>query len=333
MRTSKRPLGAVGNQASPLLRRDDDGAAAAAIAAAAAAAAADGLVLRETDRGSGPEGPEGGYDSDTMDARSLQSPSVEHQPSCEGIQKQHSYQLKGQQHGLTPMADATATPSRQDESLQGSTLPYRQVINAACTSLGLHRLAEAFPFIDATSCICSDANHCEFSGGEGPQKQQQQRQNASLPMRSSEASGGRQQKTEKEAFSLFAPSPEAFACSCCDRHLAIWGQADCSQMSGRDGGSAMPVDHERKKECNWDQFAASLDRDLDAMLDQVSIVSSLLSFSPFSLSSYSALARKGLLTGYKIAAYAMLVLLHEGRSFIFVPMVYLAVCGLFSACR
>lgn len=275
----ERPLGALGSEDSSSLSRDDDGAAAAAIAAAAAAAAADGLVLRG-DHGDGSAGgPDAGSESDASDGRSPQSPSVDMQPNEDALQQQqHQHRSKGEQQGLTPVSDSAGeTPRPQEDS--GSGLPFRQVVNAACTAASLHGLAEAFPFIELASCICKDSTSCKFGGEAGLQQQQQQRQMLRMLMLSDTPPGEQYEQVESEPFSLFAKPTQGFVSSCCERH-AVPQQAadDISHTSGANsaGAAPSPAGQGAGRGCNWKAFAASLDRELDAIIDEVSAAVCLL---------------------------------------------------------
>lgn len=263
----------VGSEGSPSLGRDDDesGRAAAAIAAAAAAAAADGLVLGGRHGDGGPEGPDGGSDSDAMGCRSPLSPSMDMQASDDGMPQTH--QAKGKQRAQSALS-GSGTPTRaQEESGKSSGLPFRPVINAACTSSSLRFLAEAFPFIAKAPCICLGASRCKFGGELGPQ-QLQQRQVLRMLMQETEATAEKQNEMEEEPFSLFAAPRQVFASSCCDRHAIPQQAADGGNKNGNSsaaaGASPPSIGEEGRKECNWEAFAASLDKELDAIMDEVS---------------------------------------------------------------
>ncbi|KAL8438825.1 hypothetical protein Efla_003862 [Eimeria flavescens] len=254
---------------SPSLSRDEDGAAAAAIAAAAAAAAADGLVFRRSHRGCEEEGTDGASDFDGIDARSPQSPSVDVQRSEDGMQQQALQKARAQQavFALSATAAETLSPG-QEGATPASGLPFRQVVNAVCTSTTLQRLAEAFPFIDKAPCICSESSRCSFGGERGPNEQQQRHV---LKMLMQEGEGTANTKTddgEKEPFSLFAAPAKVAASLCCDRH-ATPPQPANSINDSNSAAPSPPLMEERAKRCNWETFADTLDKELDVIIDEM----------------------------------------------------------------
>ncbi|KAL8272374.1 hypothetical protein Esti_003664 [Eimeria stiedai] len=262
MRPPQAPLEGLREESSPLLDREDGGAAAAAIAAAAAAAAADGLVFRGSHTGCEDEGPDGASDIDAMDARSPHTPSGDVHSSDEGTKQQQHSRASGQQ--LAGMSDATAAmlPSSAFEgSSSGSGLPFRQVINAVCSSTSLYRLAEAFPFIEKTPCICSDSSRCSFGGESGPSKLMQDDEGFTAR---------KKELTEKEPFSLFAPPAQACGSLSCGGHTTASQFVHGSLSSGDSGAPGTTASVERTQEaCNWEAFADSLDKELDGILDEL----------------------------------------------------------------
>ncbi|XP_026190549.1 uncharacterized protein LOC34617523 [Cyclospora cayetanensis] len=257
------------SEASPFPSREEDGAAAAAIAAAAAAAAADGLVLRGGSRGPS----DAATESDASEGLCSQSPSID-QLDTEGLphQRQHLIRRPGQQgqtaHSGVAGDIAASTP---DESSSG--LPFRQVINAACTSSSLQRIAESFRFVERAPCICADARSCTFGGGVGQLQQRQRREVLRMLMQEDSLSPDQQKREEADPFSLFSTNVAALASSCCDRHAPPRGP-----VHGNDGSpngvfnrseNAVPSNaaNEAGAGCNWEIFAAALDKELDAIID------------------------------------------------------------------
>ncbi|KAL8435567.1 hypothetical protein ACSSS7_002412 [Eimeria intestinalis] len=261
MRVPQAPAEGPREESSPLLDREDGGAAAAAIAAAAAAAAADGLVFRGSHTGCEDGAPDGASDIDAMDARSPGSPSGDVHSSDEGMQQQQHSRAGGQHPAGMPDGPAEVLPSSAlDGSTSGSGLPFRQVINAVCTSTSLYRLAEAFPFIEKTPCICSESSRCSFGGESG----------ASKVMQDDDATDGKKEQTEKEPFSLFAPPAQACGSLSCGRHASASQPVDGSHSSGDSGAPGTSPSVERNQQpCNWEVFADSLDKELDGILDEL----------------------------------------------------------------
>lgn len=271
MRLVNGPVGeGLESEISLSLSRDDDGAAAAAIAAAAAAAAADGLVLRGS-RGASQD-PDAGSDSDVTDGCSPRSSVAESQLREDVRQQQNRYnqQVSG------PAIDGLSRPA-EDSSTNG--LPFRQAVNAACTSASLQRLAETFRFVAPSPCICDDSTSCSFGGEAGLVYQQQRRQMLRVLTQEDSSMAEAPQQVELEPFSLFAPHAEAGAPLCCERHARLKA-AEGNGSSSSSGGSAVlaAAGDVVEGECNWSSFATSLNQELDSIIDTVSAFFRLLFF-------------------------------------------------------
>ncbi|KAL8455603.1 hypothetical protein Emag_000598 [Eimeria magna] len=254
------PVEGHGGESSPLLDREDGGAAAAAIAAAAAAAAADGLVFRGSHTGCEDEGPDGASDFDAMDARSPHTPSGDVHSSDEGTQQQQHSRARGQQPaGMSDVTAEVLSSSALEGSSSAIGLPFRQVINAVCTSTSLYRLSEAFPFIEKAPCICSDSSRCSFSGESGPSKL----------MQDDDSTARKKEVMEKEPFSLFGPPAQASGLLGCGRHATASQPIDGSRTSDRGAPGASPSVERNQEPCSWEAFATSLDKELDGILDEL----------------------------------------------------------------
>ncbi|KAL8445790.1 hypothetical protein Emed_005346 [Eimeria media] len=249
-------------ESSPRLDREDGGAAAAALAAAEAAAAADGLVFRGSHAGCEDEGPDGASDIDAMDARSPHTPSGDVHSGDEGMQQQQHSRARGQQSDAT--AEALSSSALEGSS-SGSGLPFRQVINAVCTSTSLYRLSEAFPFIEKAPCICSDSTRCSFSSESGP----------SRPMQDDDSTARNKELMEKEPFSLFAPPAQASGSLSCSRHASASRPVDGSRSSDRGASGASPSVERNQEPCSWETFANSLDKELDGIIDKLALMASI----------------------------------------------------------
>ncbi|OEH74467.1 TPR domain-containing protein [Cyclospora cayetanensis] len=212
-------------------------------------------------------------ESDASEGLCSQSPSID-QLDTEGLphQRQHLIRRPGQQgqtaHSGVAGDIAASTP---DESSSG--LPFRQVINAACTSSSLQRIAESFRFVERAPCICADARSCTFGGGVGQLQQRQRREVLRMLMQEDSLSPDQQKREEADPFSLFSTNVAALASSCCDRHAPPRGP-----VHGNDGSpngvfnrseNAVPSNaaNEAGAGCNWEIFAAALDKELDAIID------------------------------------------------------------------